>query len=98
MDYFSLHLQVMLLENYGLLEYYNDNHFFILTGKEKKAMTELLITLMERDDLTENEAQTAIDDARETLIGYLDEMDFESAMYICEEFFGLEPDYLMDLM
>ena len=36
MDYFSLHLQVMLLENYGLLEYYNDAHFLILTGQEKK--------------------------------------------------------------
>lgn len=61
-------------------------------------MLSLLQTLMERDGLTDIEAQLLIDEAREQLQAYLDAGDLASAHDICEEMFGLEPDYLDDLM
>lgn len=53
--------------------------------------------LMRRDHLTAEEAEDLIDDARRALIEYLEEDDFDSAENVCEEFFGLEPDYLEEL-
>ncbi len=53
--------------------------------------------LMRRDNMTEEEAQEAITEAKEQLIAYLVEEDMISAMNICEEFFGLEPDYILEL-
>ena len=52
--------------------------------------------LMERDGLTESEAEDEISDARQDLQDRLndDEMPFD----ICAEWFGLEPDYLDELM
>lgn len=52
--------------------------------------------LMERDGLTENEAEELITEAKETLeeriaVG-------EDAYNICEEYFGLEPDYIDELI
>jgi predicted RNase H-like HicB family nuclease len=56
----------------------------------------LINVLMERDGLSKEEAEQQIEEAREILFERLDEgeMPFD----ICEEFFGLEPDYLMDLI
>ena len=54
--------------------------------------------LMDRDGLSATEADSQIDDAREALNDYLEDGDFESAHDICSEFFGLEPDYLFDLI
>lgn len=54
--------------------------------------------LIERDNLTENEADNLINDAREQLQEYLEDGDLESAQEICQEMFGLEPDYLFDLV
>ncbi len=54
--------------------------------------------LMNRDGMTEEEAEALIGEAREVMLGYLDDGDMEAAYEICEEYFGLEPDYLMDLM
>ena len=54
--------------------------------------------LMRRDGLTEEAADELIADAKATLDAYLQEGDLESAENICEEFFGLEPDYLFELL
>ena len=54
--------------------------------------------LMRRDNLTKSEAQEQIDGAREQLQEYLAEGDMESAENICQEYFGLEPDYLLELL
>jgi len=54
--------------------------------------------LMERDGLSEVEAEELILEARDALEVYLEDGDFFLADNICEEFFGLEPDYLMELI
>jgi len=54
--------------------------------------------LMRRDGITEYEADAMIGEARAALLEYLDDGDMEAAYEICEEYFGLEPDYLMELM
>ena len=54
--------------------------------------------LMERDEMSEEEAEDLIEEAKEALLEYLDDGDIFSAENICEEFFGLEPDYLDELM
>lgn len=54
--------------------------------------------LMRRDGMSDVEAQELISEARIQLREYLDDGDFEGAENICEEFFGLEPDYLMELL
>ena len=52
--------------------------------------------LMERDGLSALEAAQLIEDAREDLAQRLEqgEMPYD----ICEEWFGLEPDYIMELL
>lgn len=59
-------------------------------------MNSLKKALMERDGLTEEQAQEQINNAREELMSQLEngEMPFD----FCEEEFGLEPDYLEDLL
>jgi len=54
--------------------------------------------LMRRDHLSVEEADERIKEAKEVLKEYLDEGDTESALYVCEEMFGLEPDYVMELI
>ena len=51
--------------------------------------------LMNRDGMTAEEAQELIDDCKADLDTRLanNELPFD----ICEEYFGLEPDYLMEL-
>ena len=61
-------------------------------------MTELKQVLMDRDGLTEEEADEQIAEAKAQLQEYLAEGDICAAEEICEEMFGLEPDYVMDLM
>lgn len=63
-----------------------------------KVMETLKQVLMRRDDLTGAEADEAIAGAKAVLQEYLDEGDFASAHDICEEMFGLEPDYLDELI
>lgn len=55
-------------------------------------MTELKKIIMERDDLTSSEADLLISQAREMV---LDGEDAEEVLY---EEFGLEPDYIFDLI
>lgn len=53
----------------------------------------LLEVLMRRDGMTRREAQAAIQEARACM--WEDGNDPES---ILEDFFGLEPDYIFDLL
>ena len=52
--------------------------------------------LMNRDGMTENEALDLIDDCKEDLNQRLE--DGEIPMDICSEWFGLEPDYIDELI
>ncbi len=55
-------------------------------------------TLVERDNISEEEANTLILAAKIQFDKYLIEGDLDSADEICEEYFGLEQDYIMDLV
>ena len=61
-------------------------------------MSEIKRVLMERDGMTSSEANSLIQEAREALEEYMENGDHESAEQVCSEFFGLEPDYLFELM
>lgn len=61
-------------------------------------METLKQVLMRRDRLTSQEASYLIQKAREALHQYLEAGDMEGAENICEEYFGLEPDYIMDVL
>ncbi len=52
--------------------------------------------LMRRDGRTQEQADREVDYARKTLYGMLEEGKDPSD--ICEELFGLEPDYLDELI
>ena len=52
--------------------------------------------LMRRDGITENEADDLIADAKEEMYYRLEHG--EDAYDICQEYFGLEPDYLIELL
>lgn len=54
--------------------------------------------LMERDNMSEKGANDLISEAREVLQEYLANNDQNKAYNICEEYFGLEPDYLYELL
>jgi len=54
--------------------------------------------LMRRDGRSALEAQDIINQAREALQEYIASNDLEAAENVCEEYFGLEPDFLIELM
>lgn len=54
--------------------------------------------LIRRDNMTANEADSLIAEAKETLQDYLDNEEMEAAYDICSEYFGLEPDYIDELI
>lgn len=54
--------------------------------------------LMTRDGMSSQEAQELINEAREDLFTRLSDGDLFGADDICAEYFGLEPDYLMELL
>lgn len=58
----------------------------------------ILETLKERDGMSREEAIDLIMDAKLCLEQYLEEGDSDSAYNVCQEFFGLEPDYLDELI
>lgn len=66
--------------------------------KTGEKLSSLKAVLMERDCISSEDEDIQIREAREALAEYLAEGDNESAQNICEECFGLEPDYLIDLM
>jgi len=59
-------------------------------------MSNLERVLVERDGLTESEAHKQAEEAREELYARI--ADGETPFDLCEELFGLEPDYLEDLL
>lgn len=61
-------------------------------------MNEIEKILMERDGMSQDEAHELFVEAKDQFDNYLQEGDEESAYNICEEYFGLEPDYIFDLM
>lgn len=54
--------------------------------------------LMTRDGISSQEAQELINEAREDLFARVSNGDLLGADDICMEYFGLEPDYLMELL
>lgn len=54
--------------------------------------------LMRRDGMSSEEADDEIRYAKEELEFYLNNDDQNSAENICQEFFGLESDYIDELM
>ena len=54
--------------------------------------------LMRRDKRTSQEADDLIEEAKGALQDYLAAGDVEGAEDICQEYFGLEPDYIFELM
>lgn len=61
-------------------------------------MNSIVKVLMERDGMSEQEAQELVNQAREAFQEYLSDGDIQSAYDICEEYFGLEPDYIDDFI
>lgn len=54
--------------------------------------------LMRRDGISAEEADDLIEDAVEELRQAVEDDDFATAEEICESHFGLEPDYLDELI
>jgi len=54
--------------------------------------------LMRRDRMTDSEAESVITEAKDAITDYLGALDFDSAGYVCEEYFGLEADYIFELL
>ena len=54
--------------------------------------------LMRRDNISSQEADDLIEEAQEALMDYLAEDDQDSAEQVCMEYFGLEPDYIDELL
>ena len=54
--------------------------------------------LMQRDGVSHDEAKALVREAAEALMDYIEDGDFESAEEVCSDFFGLEPDYLEQLL
>ena len=55
-------------------------------------------TIMNRDNITSDQADILINDALDQFEEYLVDGDEEGMTNICQEFFGLEPDYIDDLI
>lgn len=54
--------------------------------------------LMERDGMSAEEAQDLINEAREELTYLSAAGEMDEAYHICETYFGLEPDYIFELI
>jgi len=61
----------------------------------RKGIKEILI---ERDGLSPEGADAIIEEAKAELMDLIEEGDTESAYEICADYFGLEPDYLTELI
>ena len=55
-------------------------------------------TLIERDEITPEEADELIADAKAELYACIDNGDLMAAEEVCYDWFGLEPDYLEELI
>ncbi len=61
--------------------------------EEKESIKSILIR---RDKMTSDEADDLIQEARQQFNSYLEAGDITSAEDICSEYFGLEPDYVIE--
>ena len=61
-------------------------------------MKEIERILMERDGMTQSEARSLIQEAKDQFDEYILDGDMSSAEDICNEYFGLEQDYLIHFM
>ena len=61
-------------------------------------MSDLKSVLMKRDEITSDEADDLIKAARDELFELIDQGETEEAENICENHFGLEADFIMELM
>lgn len=58
----------------------------------------LIRILMKRDGLTLEEAKAQVDEAREDLLARLEQGEDVDDADFMSEWFGLEPDYIMELI
>ena len=75
-----------------------DKCFFVSETRKETQMSDLKLVLMKRDEITSDEADDLINAAREELFELIDQGETEEAENIYENHFGLEADYVMDLM
>lgn len=61
-------------------------------------MSKIKSILISRDGMTPTEADDLIQEAKAQLNEYLENDQQDLAYDICAEFFGLEPDYLDELL
>ena len=61
-------------------------------------MARLKDVLMKTQGLIEVEAEEQMREAKDAIDEYLEDGDMCAAMDVCAEFWGLEPDYVDDLM
>ena len=54
--------------------------------------------LMKRDGLTSVEADILIQECKDALADYLANGELDLAEEVCDEYFGLEPDFLTELL
>lgn len=59
-------------------------------------MEKIADILIRRDKLTREEAESLVEEARKDLYKRLEDGEYPDD--ICEEWFGLEPDYIMELV
>jgi hypothetical protein len=64
--------------------------------QKTEIMEEIVLILMQRDNLSRNEAENLVFACKSDLLNRLE--NGEIPHDILEEWFGLEPDYLIDLM
>lgn len=57
-------------------------------------MDTIVQVLMERDDMSREDAQDLFDQAQVQFYEYMEDGEESAAYDICSEFFGLEPDYI----
>lgn len=63
------------------------------------ALSSIKEILMERDQMSEKEAQDLIEEARNEAIERLESGDiFDMDAEICSDYFGLEPDYFWEIL
>ena len=61
-------------------------------------MNRLVKTLMDRDGVTEEEVLETIAECRDAMLEALESGDFMAAEEIFYDYFGLEPDYMFDII
>lgn len=70
-----------------------------MVGMEKdRLMNRIIKILMERDDMTKEEATELYKEGHAALMQCVEEGDLMAAEEITYDYFGLEPDYLDDML